>query len=95
MIMATSTIMKTAMQMKSITLPFTPPTNGLLLARVRAQSTGRAYVQLSNVSPNMADGYQVAGGFFETAHFASKGQAITVSGTTNVSDQAYWFVSLG
>lgn len=80
--------------MNHVTLPFTPPTSGLLLVRLRANTTGRAYVTLNNADSNIADGYQVAAGFLETVHFVSGGQEVSIGTASNVSNQEYWFVSL-
>lgn len=77
-----------------ITLPYTPAENGLILAMLRANTTGRAYVIYSNTSPVIIDAYQTAGGYFNGVLFATSGQQIAETASVNVSDKAYYFVSL-
>lgn len=78
-----------------ITLPYTPTKNGICLCLLRASAAGRAYVTLNNATPNIIDGYQVAGGYINGAVFATKGQTISVASSSNMQDLAMYFVSLG
>lgn len=76
-----------------VTLPYTPSSNGLLIGLIRTSAQGRAYVSLSNATPNLMDGYQVAQGYFTGVVFVASGQKVSVSGTSNVYQQLYYFVS--
>lgn len=78
-----------------ITLPYTPPSDGLCLCLLRASAAGRAYVDLNNTLPTLVDGYQVAGGYINGTVFATKGQTISVASSSNMQDLAMYFVSLG
>lgn len=81
---------------QTVTLPFTPTSNGLLIGLIRAKSQGRAYVTFNNVTPTFFDGYQAADGYFIGVGFVEKGKQIsTTSAVSNVKQQLYYFVSLG
>lgn len=80
---------------KTITLPFTPTSNGLLIGLIRTTAQGRAYVSLNNTTPNLMDGFNVTQGYYCATVFAEKGKQISVASTYNVMQQLYYFVSLG
>lgn len=75
----------------SITLPYTPPCNGLFLGMLRAAAQGRAYKQYSNTEPSLWDFYQVAGGYSTFASFVQAGKEIAQTATANISDAPYYF----
>lgn len=80
---------------KTVTLPFTPTSNGLLIGLIRTTAQGRAYVSLNNTTPNLMDGFNVTEGYYCATVFAEKGKQISVASTYNVKQHLYYFVSLG
>lgn len=80
---------------KTVTLPFTPTSNGLLIGLIRTTAQGRAYVSLNNTTPNLMDGFNVTEGYCCATVFAEKGKQISVASTYNVKQHLYYFVSLG
>lgn len=80
---------------QEVTLPFTAPSNGLLLGILRANSAGRAYKHLYNATPDLWDFYQVSGGYSTFASFVTKGSQVSERAVSNLQQQFYYFVSLG
>lgn len=79
----------------SVSLPFTPPSNGLLIVVLRAQATGRSYAIFSNASPGIADGYTAQDSYYNATLFVTKGKTVSISESANIrSDQQYWFIPL-
>lgn len=95
--MATGTITKpiTNMKMQSVTLPFTPPSNGLLLCELRLASTnGRGYITYSGTWPALIDGYNTASSFISGTLFVTKGVTVSQGEVSNVQTVNYRFISL-
>lgn len=94
--MATGIIKKSLdMKIQSVTLPFTPPSNGLLFCEIRAGSAGgRFYVTYSGPLPAIIDSYNVGNGYVVGTLFVTKGVTVSVTGSSNVVTQSYRFVSL-
>ena len=80
----------------NVSVPFTPPCNGFLIATIRATSTtGRAYDIYSGTWPGIVDGYSVGQMYTTVPLFVRKGVTVTRTGTTNVSQRSYYFIPLG
>lgn len=79
---------------KEVTLPYTPPANGILLILIRASATGRFYETYSNALPGICDGYTVASGYTQGASFVKKGEQVKVTGSGNILHHFYYFVPL-
>ncbi len=77
-----------------VTLPFTPSCNGLLLCLIRVSASTRAYIIFSNATPNIADTYQVAGGYSIQPVFVTKGNKVSETGSYNIQEKAYYFIPL-
>lgn len=77
-----------------VTVPFTPPCNGLLIVILRASSGGRFYTVFNNLNPTIVDGYNIAQGYIVGIGFVVKGQKVTVNSTSNVSTREYLFIPL-
>lgn len=78
----------------TVTLPFTPQSDGILIGFLRAAATGRLYKSYSGTTPTLIDGYQIKDGYFTGLAFCTKGQTVSEIGTSNVSTTAYTFISL-
>lgn len=78
----------------SVTIPFTPTCNGLLIGNIRANATGRTYVLFNNAKPGIIDGYTIAQGYFLGTVFVEKGKQVSYSGSANVSNTEYYFIPL-
>lgn len=78
----------------TVTLPFTPQSDGLLIGFLRAAANGRLYKSYSGATPTLIDGYQIKDGYFTGLVFCTKGQTVSEIGTSNVSIAAYTFISL-
>lgn len=76
------------------TLPFTPDENGLLLVVLRATANGRVYQTFNNTLSNIVDGYTLKDCYISGVVFVTKGQAVSLSGQTNVSATYYYYVPL-
>lgn len=79
---------------QQVTLPFTPPCNGLLIVRMRTTTTGRFYEAYTNTKPAGTDGYNTTEGYGITPHFVEKGKQVAVTARSNVKDQLYMFIPL-
>ena len=77
-----------------VTLPYTPPCNGILFGQLRATAQGRAYKHLYNATPDLWDFYQVAGGYTTFASFVEKNKAVSERAVANLQQQFYYFVPL-
>ena len=77
-----------------VTMPFTPPCNGILIIRLRANSQGRMYESLTNANPANAEGYNIADGYAISVTFVTEGNTVSVSGRSNVhtGQQKYVFI---
>lgn len=78
----------------SVTLPFTPSTNGLLLTEMRANSASRTYVTYSNATPGIVDGVLGAGTYCTGVSFVTKGNQVTQTDSYNLQDIQWHFVPL-
>lgn len=78
----------------SVTLPFTPPCNGILFGQLRATAQGRAYKHMYNATPDLWDFYQVAGGYAVFASFVEKNKEVSERAVSNLQQQFYYFMSL-
>ena len=78
----------------TVTLPFTPQSDGILIGFLRAAATGRLYKGYSGTTPTLIDGYQIKDGYFTGLVFCTKGTTVEQTTTSNVSLAAYTFISL-
>lgn len=96
--MATGTITKpiTNMKIQSVTLPFTPPSNGLLLCELRKDNTNndRFYITYSGTFPSIIDSYNTAESFTIGTLFVTKGTKVSQSYNSHVASVTYRFISL-
>lgn len=81
-------------KIQSVTIPFTPDSNGLLFIFLRATATGRFYDTYSNAWPGIADGYSTANSYLQSVSFVQKGKTVTRTGTGNVQSRDYRFVPI-
>lgn len=79
---------------KEVTLPYTPPANGIIIIILRASATGRFYETYANATPNICDGYTIASGYTQGATFVQKNQQVRVTGAGNLSGHYYYFIPL-
>lgn len=79
---------------ETVTVPFTPTSDGLLICSFRAAAQGRAYKGFSGTTPNLVDGYQVKDGYFIGVVFCTKGTQVSQTSTSNVTSADYTFVAL-
>lgn len=77
-----------------VTLPFTPPTNGLLLTEMRASSAGRTYVTYSNATPGIVDGVLGASTYCTGVSFVTKDNQVTQTDSYNLQSIQWRFVPL-
>lgn len=79
---------------ETVTLPFTPTSDGILIASLRAGNAGRAYKGISGATPALLDGYQVKDGYFTAVAFCTRGTEVSQTSTSNVTQANYYFVAL-
>ena len=79
----------------NVSLPFTPNCNGFLFVLLRANTQGRVYETFINTTPNIADGYAVAGGYVNVLLFVEKGKAVSSSAIYNTQGVVvHYFIPL-
>ena len=77
-----------------VTLPYTPPCNGILFGYLRASAQGRAYKHLYNATPDLWDFYQAAGGYSSFASFVEQNKVVSERAVANLQQQYYYFMPL-
>lgn len=79
---------------QTITLPFTPPANGLMIVRARNTANARAYQGFTNTTPSLVDNYQVSDGYWSQVVYVEKGKQVSLSTQSNVKDVIYYYIPL-
>ena len=90
-------VLKTAIKpttVKQISLPYTPPANGLVIIVLRASATGRFYESYNNATPNLCDAYTVGNNYAQGIVFVEKGKQMSVAAASNLSSHQYFFIPL-
>lgn len=79
----------------AVSLPFTPPSNGLLFTQIRNNnSAGRTYIQYTNATPDLIDANLTANAYTQGVSFVKKDLQVTQANIANVSNKAWYFVPL-
>lgn len=76
----------------AVTMPYTPPCNGLLQVNLRASQTGRFYIVYSNAKPGIVDGYATSGCYVQATLFVEKGKKVSISDSYCIQGQEYYFI---
>jgi hypothetical protein len=86
--MANSIIKNHTKQWETVTLPFTPRSNGVLLIVIRCKTTGRYYAMFNGTTPtSIADAYGMNGQYANIAMGVTAGTNVSVSSTLNLDGQ--------
>ena len=77
-----------------VTLPFTPPENGILLCVLIANTEGEVYGTYTGTTPNVVDGYNKANGYYSAILFVKKSVQVSKKGGDNIKSERYYFKAL-
>lgn len=78
----------------TVTLPFTPTANGLMIAFIRNTSNGRAYQNFTNTIPSFVDNYTLADDYWSQVVYVSKGNQVALSTASNVKSVTCYYIPL-
>lgn len=83
--MASSIIKSHTKKWQDVTLPFTPPQDGILLVYMRCKVTGRYYIIFNGTTPTtIADAYGMNGQYACIALGVTAGTQVSVSSALNL-----------
>ncbi len=86
--MASSIIRNHTKKWQDVTLPFTPPQDGILLVNMRCKVTGRYYIIFNGTTPTtIADAYGINGQYACVALGVTAGTRVSVSSIANQDGQ--------
>lgn len=78
----------------TVTLPYTPTANGLMIVLIRSASSARTYQSFTNTLPTLVDNYGVSDAYWSQVVYVQRGKQVALSTQSNIKSATYYYIPL-